>query len=160
LIQTRQDLLLGFGGHKGAAGVSLKKENLSQFKLSLLKEAENITQKDIEAGSSVLGEIDIKEIDFELLEILEEFEPYGQKNPKPSFILRDVCIKVDKVIGRDRRHLKLILQKGNFSIESLFFNYDVDVKRGDIIDIKFTVSRNDYRGLVTPQLLIKQILSY
>lgn len=159
LIQTQENLLLGFGGHKGAAGVSLEKKNLLQFKYKLLQEAKNITKKEIEAGSSVLGEIDIKEIDFELLEILDEFEPYGQKNPKPSFILKDALIKVDKVIGRDRRHLKLILQKENLSIESLFFNYDLDVKRGDVIDVKFTVSRNDYRGLVTPQLLIKQILS-
>lgn len=135
-------------------------ENLEQFKENLIKSSLNLSEKELQAGSSTLGEIDIKEIDFELLEILEEFEPYGQKNPRPSFILKNVQVKVDKVIGKERNHLKLILQKENLSIESLFFNYDVDVKRGDIIDIQFSVSRNDYRGLVTPQLLIKQILSY
>ncbi len=160
LIQEQENILLGFGGHKGAAGVSIDKNNLEQFKTQIVKSSCNLTTKELEAGSSVLGEIDMSEIDFELLEILEEFEPYGQKNPKPSFLLRDVIVKVDKVIGRDRRHLKLILQKDNLSIESLFFNYDIDVKRGDMIDLLFTVSRNNYRGLVTPQLLIKQILSY
>ena len=160
LIQEQEDLLLGFGGHKGAAGVSLVQENLEHFKENLIKSSLNLSEKELQAGSSTLGEIDIKEIDFELLEILEEFEPYGQKNPRPSFILKDVQVKVDKVIGKERNHLKLILQKENLSIESLFFNYDVDVKRGDVIDIQFSVSRNDYRGLVTPQLLIKQILSY
>jgi single-stranded-DNA-specific exonuclease len=160
LIQEQEGLLLGFGGHKGAAGVSLMQENLEHFKENLIKSSLNLSEKELQAGSSTLGEIDIKEIDFELLEILEEFEPYGQKNPRPSFILKDVQVKVDKVIGKERNHLKLILQKENLSIESLFFNYDVDVKRGDVIDIQFSVSRNDYRGLVTPQLLIKQILSY
>lgn len=160
LIQDQEELLVGFGGHKGAAGVSIKKENLDLFKANLVESAKSITTAQIQAGSSTLGEIDISEIDFDLLNILEEFEPYGQKNPKPSFILREALIKVDKVIGRDRRHLKLILQKGNKSIESLFFNYDVDVKRGDLVDIQFSVSRNEYRGLVTPQLLIKQVLSY
>ena len=160
LIQMQEKMLLGFGGHKGAAGVSIKEENLKEFKDSIVKASENITTQELEAGEDVLGELDISSIDFELLEILDEFQPYGQKNPKPSFILKDAFVKVDRVIGRDRRHLKLILIKDNHSIESLFFNYDVDVQRGDTINILFNVSRNEYRGLVTPQLLIKQILSY
>ncbi|WP_024954508.1 single-stranded-DNA-specific exonuclease RecJ [Sulfurospirillum arcachonense] len=160
LIQMQEEILLGFGGHKGAAGVSIKKENLIEFKSRIVKASEKLTAKELEAEKDVLGELDICNVDFELLEILEEFEPYGQKNPKPSFLLKNALIKVDRVIGRDRRHLKLILLKDNHSIESLFFNYDVEVQRGDTIDILFSVSRNEYRGLVTPQLLIKQILSY
>jgi len=159
LIEMQEDILLGFGGHKGAAGVSIKEENLKEFKSRMVESSKDITTKELEAGGEVLGELDICNIDFELLEILEEFAPYGQKNPKPSFILKDVTVKIDRIIGRDRRHLKLILLKDNYSIESLFFNFDVDVQRGDKIDILFSVSRNDYRGLVTPQLLIKQILS-
>ncbi len=158
LIEMQSEILLGFGGHKGAAGVSIKEENLKEFKSRMIESSKDITTKDLEAGGDVLGELDINSVDFELLEILEEFQPYGQKNPKPSFMLRDAYVKVDRVIGRDRRHLKLILVKDNHSIESLFFNYDVDVRRGDTIDILFSVSRNEYRGLVTPQLLIKQIL--
>ncbi len=158
LIEMQSEILLGFGGHKGAAGVSIKEENLKEFKSRMIEASKDITTKDLEAGGDVLGELDINSVDFELLEILEEFQPYGQKNPKPSFMLRDAYVKVDRVIGRDRRHLKLILVKENHSIESLFFNYDVDVRRGDTIDILFSVSRNEYRGLVTPQLLIKQVL--
>lgn len=160
LITQQEDLLLGFGGHKGAAGLAMPQKNLETFKANMETLAKDISTEEIEAGSDVLGELHINDIDFELLGILEEFEPYGQKNPRPTFMLKDVFIKVDRVIGRERRHLKLILKKENFSIESLFFNFDVDVKRGDTIDLLFSVSRNDYRGLVTPQLLIKQILSY
>ena len=160
LIQMQEDILLGFGGHKGAAGVTLKEENLAEFKARMQEASSSISTKELEAGGDVLGELDINSIDFELLEILEEFEPYGQKNPKPSFILKNAFIKIDRIIGRDRTHLKLILLKNNISIESLFFNYDVNVRRGDTIDILFSVSRNDYRGLVTPQLLIKEILDY
>lgn len=157
LIAQQEDLLLGYGGHKGAAGVALKEENLEQFKANMVILAKDLTSEELEAGDDVLGEIGFNDIDFELLEILEEFEPYGQKNPKPSFLLKGAVVKVDRVIGRDRKHLKLILQKDNHSIESLFFNYDVDVQRGDTIDIHFSLTRNEYRGLVTPQLLIKEI---
>ena len=160
LIEMQKDMLLGFGGHKGAAGVSIKKENLKEFKTQMIEASKNITKQELEAGENVLGEIDIASVDFSLLEILDEFEPYGQKNPKPSFLLKDTYVKVDRVIGRDRRHLKLILIKNNHSIESIFFNYDVDIQKGDTIDIIFNISRNKYRGLVTPQLLIKQVLNY
>ena len=105
-----------------------------------------------------LIEISADQIDFELLEILENQEPFGQKNPKPSFLLRNISVKVDRLIGRDAQHLKLILQEGSNALEAIFFNYDLRVKQGDRVDILFTVSRNDYRGLVTPQLLIKQII--
>jgi len=157
LIERQEDILLGFGGHKGAAGVSIKEENLKEFKSRMIESSKDITTKELEAGDDILGELDIGSVDFELLEILESYEPYGQKNPKPSFMLKNAYVKVDRVIGRDRRHLKLILMKDNHSIESLFFNYDVDVQRGETIDILFSVSRNEYRGLVTPQLLIKQV---
>ena len=157
LIAEQEDILLGYGGHKGAAGVALHVEKLEEFKSNMVKSSCGITEKELEAGDDVLGQISIADIDFELLEILEKFEPYGQKNPKPSFLLKDAFVKVDKIIGRDKRHLKLILQQENNSIESLFFNYDVDVNKGDNIDLLFSVSRNEYRGLVTPQILIKEI---
>jgi len=160
LIQMQEDLLKGFGGHKGAAGVGLDASNLKEFKTRIIESSKSLTQQELEAGENVLGELDICDVDFDLLAILEEFAPYGQKNPKPSFIMKNALVKVDKVIGRDRRHLKLILLKDNYSIESLFFNYDVDVQRGNHVDILFSVSRNEYRGLVTPQLLIQQVLAH
>ncbi|MBP6324998.1 MAG: single-stranded-DNA-specific exonuclease RecJ, partial [Sulfurospirillum sp.] len=125
---------------------------------NLVEAARSLSQESMDADGDLLGEISVDQIDFELLEILENQEPYGQKNPKPSFLLRNILVKVDRLIGKDGQHLKLILQEGNNALEALFFNYDIKAKQNDRIDILFTVSRNDYRGLVTPQLLIKQIV--
>lgn len=158
LIREQEDILLGFGGHKGAAGVSIGIEQLDLFKRNIVRSASKITAIELAADSDVLGELLVDQIDFELLEILENQEPYGQKNPRPSFLLRNILVKVDRLMGKDGQHLKLILQEGSNSLEALFFNYDMRVKQGDRIDILFTVSRNEYRGLVTPQLLIKQII--
>ena len=151
-------MLLGYGGHKGAAGVSIEVKHLERFKHNLEEASLKFTKEELEADNDLLGEITADQIDFELLEILENQEPYGQKNPKPSFLLRNIPVKVDRLIGKDGQHLKLILQDANNALEALFFNYDMRVKQGDCIDILFTLSRNEYRGLVTPQLLIKQIV--
>ena len=158
LIEQQKEILLGFGGHKGAAGVALLKKNLPEFRDRMYSAAKTIEESMLKTSVDVLGEIEPSAIDFELLEILEEFEPYGQKNPKPSFILRDIYVKVDRKIGKNQNHLKLILEGGNNTLESVFFNYDKEVRRGDKINILFTVSKNDYRGLVTPQLLIREII--
>ncbi len=158
LIEQQKEILLGFGGHKGAAGVALLKKNLPEFRDRMYSAAKTIEKSMLKASADVLGEIEPSAIDFELLEILEEFEPYGQKNPKPSFILRDIFVKVDRKIGKNQNHLKLILEDENTTLESVFFNYDKEARRGDKINILFTVSKNDYRGLVTPQLLIREII--
>ena len=160
LVAEQEALLYGYGGHKGAAGMSMAPENLPAFKDAMIKACALLEPSSFKAHDGLLGEIDPDEIDFELLEILEHFEPYGQKNPRPSFIIRGIDVKVNRFIGKENNHLKLILQTPNKTLESLFFNYDESVKKGDSIDILFTISKNSYRGLVTPQLLIKQILSY
>lgn len=158
LIRAQEQILIGYGGHKGAAGVSIEVKYLEEFKANLVEAARLLSKEEMEADGDLLGEISADQIDFELLEILEDQEPYGQKNPKPSFLLRNILVKVDRLIGKDGQHMKLILQEGNSALEALFFNYDVRVKQNERVDILFTISRNDYRGLVTPQLLIKQVL--
>ena len=150
--------MIGYGGHKGAAGVAIEKSNLVPFRDALINTSFSFTKEMLEADDDLLGEISADQIDFELLEILEAQEPYGQKNPKPSFLLRDIAVKVDRLIGKEGQHLKLILQDGNNALEAIFFNFDEKVRQGERVDILFTISRNDYRGLVTPQLLIKQII--
>ena len=158
LIGMQKDILLSFGGHKAAAGVSIEEKNLEEFKFCMVNAGRNIEAKEFEAGRDILGELDIFSVDFELLDILESHEPYGQKNPKPNFILKNALIKAGRVVGQDRRHLNLVLTKENTTIKSMFFNYDTDVQRGDTVSILFSIFRNEYRGLVTPQLLISQIL--
>lgn len=158
LIEQQKDILLGFGGHKGAAGVSLKVDKLEEFRDRMYYSAKNVEPSKFHTRQEILGEIEPGEIDFELLEILEEFEPYGQKNPKPSFILKDVFVKINKKIGKNQNHLKLILHDDISTLESIFFNFDKDARVGEKIDVLFTLSRNDYRGLVTPQLMIREIL--
>lgn len=84
----------------------------------------------------------------------------AEKNPRPSFLIRGGDVKITKPLGREKTHLKIILQVETKTLECLFFNFDQKVKNGDKIDIIFTIQKNAYRGLVTPQLIIKKILSY
>ena len=159
-IVKYKELLLGFGGHKGAAGISIDVKNLEVFKDKLEKSFDNINKDDFISKNEILGEIDIDVVDFELLTILESYEPYGQQNPMPNFVMSSAYIKLNKIIGKNKNHQKLILKSGNKSLESLYFNFEEKIESGKKIDFIFSISKNQFRGKVTPQLMIKKILSY
>ncbi|WP_226996937.1 single-stranded-DNA-specific exonuclease RecJ [Campylobacter pinnipediorum] len=158
LIAEHEELLMSFGGHQGAAGLVCDPINLDKFKESINNSCFLMDLHKFSTNDEFLGEISPKEIDYSLLEILEYFEPYGQKNPRPIFKIQNVTVKNDKLIGKEQNHLKLILQKGEKTLEALFFNFTRHVRTGEKIDIVFSVSKNSFRGLITPQLLIKEII--
>lgn len=157
LIASQENLLCGFGGHKGAAGLVIETSKLEEFKHAVNNSCFLQDLYDFSGNDEILGEIDHNAIDYELLEILEYFEPYGQKNPRPLFELKNARVKNLKFIGKEESHLKLILQKDNKSYEAIFFNYDHAPKVGDSIDMLLSVAKNSFRGLITPQLLVKEI---
>ncbi len=158
LIEEEKDNILGYGGHKGAAGLSIETKNLPIFKASIEKRVNNLKKELFISNKEILGEIDAKEIDFELLDILESFEPYGQKNPKPYFLIKNAKVKKTRILGKAKNHQKIIIEHNNSILESIYFNYQDKVNVGFKIDILFSISKNYYRGYVTPQLLIKEII--
>lgn len=156
-ISKQADLLKGYGGHKGAAGMGLEAENLSLFKTRMEASLEEVHENDFITKTEVLGEIEPSAIDFELLDILEEFEPYGQKNPMPNFILKGAYVKLEKVIGQNQNHQKILLAANDITLESIHFNFIDKVNSGEKVDIVCTVSKNEFRGRISPQLMIKEI---
>lgn len=154
LISTQKEILCTFGGHKGAAGVVIESFNLNLFKERINNVCKEYDMASFRNSNEILGLLDHNDIDYELLEILEYFEPYGQKNPKPYFRINNAFVKNIKKIGKLKNHLKIIIQLDNKSYEVLFYNYTFYPKIGEFVDIIFSISKNKFRGVITPQLLI------
>lgn len=158
LIAMQKELLLSFGGHKGAAGVVIDPAKLQDFKVAINSSC-FLQDIDISPYSDeILGEIDLKEVDLEMLEILEFFEPYGQKNPKPIFRINSALVKSVRTIGKEAKHLKITVEKGGAIKEALFFNYDIKPKEGDKVSFIATIIKNSFKGKITPEFVIKEIL--
>jgi len=157
LVECAKESIIKYGGHKGAAGLSIEEEKLPHFKKTIEDSAAKIPKDLFIPKKEILGEIDAKEIDFELLEILESYEPYGQNNPKPHFLIKNAKVKKAKILGKEQNHQKLILESNSAILESIDFNFSKKAHIGSSIDAVFTVSKNCYRGYVTPQLLIDEI---
>ncbi len=156
IINKTDDLLLGYGGHKNAAGLSLKSSNLDEFK-TRINELLNVEKEELHIEHDVLGELDVSCVDLDFLSIIEKFEPYGLENHKPIFRISNSKVLKSQLFGRDRNHLKLTLNNDGFIFEALRFHADRKIL-DDNIDLVVAINKNEFRGRVSPQFLIQDIL--
>ena len=156
MITQTQDLLLGFGGHKNAAGLSLKKENLVEFKNNINKIVK-IDNKALHNTINTMGELDVQSVDLEFISIIEEFEPYGLENTKPIFKIMGAIILKEEFIGKDKNHLKMTLKIDGFLFEALKFHNNFKINK-DKVNLVVSVNKNEFRGECKPQFLIQDFL--
>ena len=152
LISECEDVLDGFGGHKMACGLSIKEDNFEMLKRKLNKKIKKYNENDFFIEDFVLGELPFSEIDIELLDILNAYEPYGEGNPKPKFIS---TAKIEHIQNLKDNHYKLILSQNDIYLPAVIFRYDGDFD--EIITFKFSIEENNYQGR-TIQLIIEEIL--
>ncbi len=157
LITKAGALLNNYGGHKSAAGLGLDLENYESFKELMQTQCSQIPHSSFLDTDEILGVLEPKDIDFEMLELLEYFEPFGYKNPRPLFVIKDLSVKNKRILDPAGKHLKLILTKDNKSLEALFFNFDKEPNLNENISLLGSITKNSFRGLITPQLIIKNI---
>lgn len=156
LISKAKHLLIGFGGHKNAAGLSLEALNLEEFKEIINKELSQVNDS-LHNEFITLGELDVSSVDLEFISIIEEFEPYGLENERPIFNVSNAKLVKTDLIGKDKNHLKLTLNSDGFIFEALKF-YDNNTNLDNNLNLILSISKNEFRGVVTPTFLIQEIL--
>ena len=152
LVSECEEVIEGFGGHKLACGLSIQKEKFDLLKEMLNEKIKRFDEKDFFIEDFVLGELPFSEIDLELLEILNKYEPYGEGNPKPKFI---TTAKIEHIQNLKDNHYKLILSQNDIYLPAVIFRYDGEFD--EIITFKFSVEENNFQGK-TIQLVIEEIL--
>ena len=155
IISEAKHILLNFGGHKNAAGISIEEKNLEEFK-SIMNNVVSNTSKELYIEPITLGELDISSVDLEFMEIIEKFEPYGLENYKPIFKVSNAKVIKSELFGKEKNHLKLFLNSDGFEFEAIKFYSNNTVK--DSIDMIISVNKNEFRGDITPQFLIQEFL--
>lgn len=151
-IEKCSDHLVKFGGHPQAAGFTVKdKENLDQFIEKLTKLAsEELKDAVLLPELSIDAEVILEDVNWSLFEGLEQFSPFGDSNPKPKFLAKGVTVVEMKKLGKDEKHLRLMVSHQSPSIKkTIGFGigdwYD-KLKKGDKIDIVFDVDINQWNG--------------
>lgn len=150
------EVLEKFGGHKMAAGLSIKKENINILREKLHQLAGN----DIYNILNIDCKIDEKLMNVKTINEFEKFRPFGVDNQKPLFLFSDFIIDSITMVGVKNKHLKLVFKKNNNFISSIAFNmgnYYHYFNKGDIIDIVGNLEINEYNNKITVQLVIKDL---
>lgn len=119
-LKSCSNHLINFGGHKAAAGLSLKKDKLKDFKTSFQQYLKrNLSEEDYTDAEKVDLNFNLAQLNKNLVKQLEEFRPFGVGNPKPKFLFKDLDIKNCYRMGKDNSHLKFYL---NSDISAVAFN--------------------------------------
>ncbi len=157
-----EHLLERFGGHKYAAGLTIKKENIDIFIREFEKIVSNrITSDQLQSEIDVDLEIDISEITPKMYRIIKQFEPFGPKNRKPVFVTRGIKDFTDaKLIGSDQNHLKLFLISDNKKIPCIGFDMHNEYKQilnSRSFDICYSIDENTWNNKTSLQLRLKGV---
>ncbi|MBT8348276.1 MAG: single-stranded-DNA-specific exonuclease RecJ [Sulfurovum sp.] len=147
-----------FGGHQAAIGLSLHESSLESFRAELQKNFKNGAYVQESVDPDIMGELPFSQISFELTTLIKQYEPYGQGNPTPKFITKDVEIIQADMMGKEGEHLRFSFVHEGIVMAGVQFKtrevYDV----GSSVDIIYTVNENHFRGKITLQLMVDKIV--
>ncbi|MDF1879111.1 single-stranded-DNA-specific exonuclease RecJ [Sulfurimonas sp. SAG-AH-194-C20] len=160
LIKANDSYLEKFGGHKMAAGMGLKEENIAAFRVAINESAKKVNPKDFEPKEMISGILDTDDIDLELLSLLEGFEPYGEANLRPSFLLQDAEVVNIKLMGADKSHSRIEVRQyphQRNTVEIIAFRTVFEMPENRKITCSYKVAKNEFNGKVSVQLLCNKI---
>ena len=170
LLDQCKDLFIKFGGHKAAAGLSMKKENFPEFKSRM-----NALLKPIPAPlrtklSSFDVEIGIEEISKHLLNDLEKLEPFGPGHEKPVFRMKNAIIQSYRIMKDAHVRWTFSGTNSKISVQGVSFNYlgkwnemtpdelfELQGKSG--LTVQFTLGVNRFNGNETIQLMVDKVMA-
>ena len=157
-LDPHRELFIAFGGHAGAAGMTLEVEQLDA--LSEILET-YVKDKGIDAkGKSKLyldEELDLENLSLEAVKSYERLAPFGMDNQKPVFYIRDFQVENARSMGAGDSHLKLKISKGTANFEVVAFGQGAkatEFAQTKQLELAVTLSVNQWNGQTTLQLMM------
>lgn len=160
-LQDSQDLLIQYGGHELAAGLSVRRDQLEAFKARIgAYAAEALPQLGGDAPVKIDAILSPEEVTLRQAEELLRFEPFGIANPQPLFITEGLTV-ASVVPLSGGKHVKLLLSVGDGFLTALWFNRspaELGCMAGDRISLLYQLSVNEFRGTSSAQMLLRDLL--
>lgn len=158
ILKENADLLINYGGHDFAAGMTIKEEDIPEFKKRFLARTNRqLHEQDVVTKLYLDAQVQFKDLTFDFMESLNLLEPYGNENPPPVFYCDATQIWPPKVVGK--LHLKLFLEQGDRMLEGIGFNLanrkDQIRQKNVLLRIAYTPQVNLFMNKASIQLLIK-----
>jgi len=156
-LEQLSSLLVRFGGHSMAAGLTMEVEKLDSLREGLEKHVGELLDPDaMEPTLQIDYDVPLAEVGRDMILDLEKFSPFGSGNPEPAIAVRGVTVKSKQIVGGD--HLKLFVEQDGRTLEAIGFRMgDLSVEPRDKIDIAFFPEIRTWQGVSYLQLRMKDI---
>ncbi len=159
-LADSRELLVRFGGHELAAGLTIRRADIPTFRQRINAYAaahlsEEMTALRYEADCEVMAD----ELTMEVAEELERMEPFGVGNPTPLLVLRDAVVQKVVSLGAGK-HTKLTVYRDGHIYNAIWFGMATSrlpVVSGDTVDLLFQLNINDYQGVRSLQLILQDL---
>nr|WP_239559104.1 single-stranded-DNA-specific exonuclease RecJ [Sporohalobacter salinus] len=162
-IKNSKDLLPNFGGHEQAAGLSIAKEDIDQFRKEINHYADKmLSDKDLVPRLKLDTEVELSELNKRLVQEIDYLAPFGFGNPRPKLAVREVTVTDFRTVGSNGEHLKLtVTDKAGTTMDCIGFNMSGFrrklISQQEKIDLACTVEINNWQGKSELQLKLKDI---
>lgn len=160
-VERCDDLLVRFGGHAGAVGVTIKKEDIPEFKARLDQVLSELPETDFTSTGEVAAEVGLGELDLERVGSLDVLRPFGQANKVPLFVTRAVRIQNAARVGAKGEHLRFQCGDGIHSVPAIMFRApDPDglMDHRGLVDVVFEAVVETWQGRSKVKMMVKDIL--
>ena len=158
-LESCRGMLVKYGGHSQAAGCTVSTDQLPGFIDALTGIAEKeLGNSDLKPGLSIDAEISLGELNQEAIGWLTALEPFGQGNPRPLFLSRNVSVLETRSIGNAGQHLKLLVEQDGKIMTALAFNQASSWPRGAArLDLAYSVTSDWWRGVKSDNLKVVDV---
>ena len=163
VINQCKEYIDQFGGHKYAAGLTIKKENLGAFKKRFESIVSQIIDNNVfEQELLIESKISLNEITPKFFRILKQFEPFGPGNKSPLFLSENIRLKGKPFeLGKEKEHIKLNLTQDNktsySSVGFWFSNKFNNLENKENFSAVFNIDENNWNGVKSTQLKLLDI---
>lgn len=160
-LKTCADLFVRFGGHKQAAGLTIAYEKLDEFRERFdIAVAGQLPEGDLVPTAAYDMPLRLSLVTPENVAAIEQLAPFGVGNPSPMFLLEDAKVIQSTAVGAEGKHLKVTLQDGEDIRQGIAFSKGyLEGKLQGSHNVLFKMQINDFRGRVSAECMVRQIVS-
>ena len=160
-VEQCSDVLVRFGGHAGAVGITCEAARLDEFRERLERALDELPAEQFEDTGEVTAVVSLSELTVESIDALESLQPFGQGNKKPLFAVTGVSMRSRARVGADGSHLRFLATDGANSVAAIMFRAP-DPERAasweGVVDLVFEAVNETWQGRIKPKLMVKDIL--
>lgn len=160
-VEQCADLLVRFGGHAGAVGVTCEQKNLTAFTERLDKVLAALDPTAFLEVSKPCSIVRLSEMTIQNILDLQKLQPFGQENPIPYFVVRGVLMRDAQAVGLQKTHLRFSAADGVAMVDAIMFrapNLDKLLHYDGVVDVVFEATCDTWRDRTKPKLMVKDIV--